>query len=366
LLNTILVHTYTRFRIKLTLRTLAQLTARLRGSGEILALALGPAILGLLAVSALPPMFFTAYPAAPAIGLLVLHAVAMSLPVALLRPRILPPAVQAWLAPLPVAPGLLLRASMLVAALLVAPLALAYAGSLAVWLLQHDRPAWLQPLRATVGTLLSLLLTWACACALLVRGALPSRARSPARARAVGSGVYRARPGPGWWWLWRHLFWLPLWRRGSLAGLRQAALLGGTVVASALWMTGPAMLPRAAGAIMASVLLVLFVHEADDALRGQLARLQGATAGLPLPPGTLGWRARATLLAGLALPLLALGAAGLAAGAWTRTAGHVWLALAWGMAPLLVCTPPFTARGRMALVAFFMLVLCATGSKIWI
>lgn len=358
------MHTYTRFRIQLTLRTLARLLARLRGSGEILALALGPALLGLLAVSALPPMFITSYPAPLALGLLVLHAAAMSLPVALLRPRILPAAVQGWLVPLPVAPGLLLRASALVSGLLVAPLALAYAGSLAIWLLQHQRPDWLHPVRAIAGTLLSLLLTWACACGLLVRGARlpPAPARAPGTA---GGAAYAARPRQGWWFLWRHLFWLPLWRRGSLAGLRQAALLGGTVAASAAWMSGPALLPRPAGAILASVLLVLFVHEADDALRTQLARLQDAAAGLPLPPGTLGWRARATLLAGLALPLLALGAAGLAAGAWTHTAAYVWLALAWGMAPLLVCTPPFTARGRMALVAFFMLMLCATGSKVW-
>ncbi|WP_323142568.1 hypothetical protein [Massilia phyllosphaerae] len=358
------MHTYTRFRIRLTLQTLAQLTARLRSSGEIVVLALGQALLGLLAVAALPPMYFTSYPPATALGLLVLHALAMSLPVALLRPRILPAAVQAWLAPLPVPPTLLLRASLLVSGLLLAPLALAYAASLAIWLLQHARPAWLLPLRAVAGTLLSFLLTWACACGLLVHGAL--RPPAPPRASSSASAArYAARPRPGWRFLWHHLFWLPLWRQGSLAGLRQAALLGGTVLAAALWMAGPALLPRPAGAIMASVLLVLLVHEADDALRSQLARLHAATAGLPLMAGTLGWRARVTLLATLAPPLLALTAGGLAAGAWTHTAGYAWLALAWMVAPLLVCTPPFTPRGRMALVAFFMLVLCATGSRIW-
>jgi hypothetical protein len=110
---------------------------------------------------------------------------------------------------------------------------------------------------------------------------------------------------------------------------------------------------------------VLMVHEADDALRAQLARLRVAAAGLPLAPGTLGWRARAALLACLAMPLLVVAGAGLAAQAWERTAGRVWLALAWAVAPLLVCTPPFTPRGRMALVALSILVLCATGSKVW-
>lgn len=359
-----MIHTYTRFRIKLTLRALAQLFARLRSAGEILALALGPALLGLLAVAALPPMYFACLPSPLGPGLLLVHAMAMSLPVALLRPRILPSGVQAWLLPLPVAPALLLRASLLVSGMLLAPLALAYASSLALWLLQHRRPGWLLPWRAAGGTLLSLLLTWACACRLLVRGALSPPA-SPARAADAGAAVYKARPRDGWRFLWRHLFWLPLWRNGSLAGPRQALLLGGALFAAALWMAGPAVLPRAAGAILTSVLLVLFVHDADDALRTQLARLRSAAAGLPLMPGALGWRARASLLAGLAVPPLVFTAAGLAAGAWTHTAGRAWLGLAWIVAPLLVCTPPFTPRGRMALVALFMLVLCATGSQIW-
>ena len=364
---TILAHPYIRFRIRLTRHAVAQLLARLRGSGEILLLALGPAILGLLACAALPPMFLSSYPAPQALALVALHALAMSLPVALLRPRILPAAVLAWLHPLPVPPRLLLQASVLVSGLLVAPLALAYASSLAIWLLQHERPDWLQPLRASAATLLSLLLSWACACWLLYRGVrLP--ASLPMRAAAAGTAaaaMVAARPRQGWRFLWHHLFWLPLWRQGSLAGLRQAALLAGMLLAFVLWMAGPAALPRPLGAVLSSVLLVLMVHEADDALRTQLARLRLAAAGLPLAPGTLGWRARATLLACLALPLLVVAGAGLAARAWTHTAGRLWLALAWLVAPLLVCTRPLTPRGRMALVALSMLVLCATGSKVW-
>jgi hypothetical protein len=117
--------------------------------------------------------------------------------------------------------------------------------------------------------------------------------------------------------------------------------------------------------VLASVLLVLLVHEADDGLRTQLARLVGALAGLPLDLDALGGRARGTLLAFLAVPLAFLTGAGLAAQAWTHTAGRAWLALAWSVPQLLVLTPPFTPRGRMALVAFYMVTLCATGSKVW-
>ena len=359
-----MVHAYTRFRITLTLKSLAQLFARLRSSGEIVLLALGPAIFGLLACAALPPMFAASYPLFPALGLLVLHAAVMSLPAALLLPRLLPGHVRAWLSPLPVPPGLLLRASMLVAGLLVSPLALAYAGSLAIWMAQGQRPDWLLPGRAIGATLLSCLLTWAATGALLVRAALPAPAPRR-RAPQAGAGAYAPRPRPGWRMLWYRLFWLPLWRRGSLAGPRQALLLAGTCIAVALWMAGPLLLPRVVGAVLASVLLVLLVHEADDALRTQLARLHAAIASLPLDPRALGRRARLSLLAALALPLAVLTAAGLAAHAWGHTAGRLYLALAWTVAPLLVCTPPFTPRGRMGLVALSIMLLCATGSKVW-
>jgi hypothetical protein len=43
----------------------------------------------------------------------------------------------------------------------------------------------------------------------------------------------------------------------------------------------------------------------------------------------------------------------------------LYLSLAWGTLPLLAATPPFTPRGRVALLAFSIMLLCATGSTIW-
>jgi hypothetical protein len=66
--------------------------------------------------------------------------------------------------------------------------------------------------------------------------------------------------------------------------------------------------------------------------------------------------------------LLAVGvlsAAGTAAQAWSGTAGRFYLALAWATLPLLAATPAFTPRGRVALLAFAIMLLCATGSTIW-
>ena len=356
-----MVHPYIRFRVRLARHAVAQLAARLRSSAEIAMFVLGPLILGLIAFAALPTMLAASEPLPLALPLLCLHGIAMSVPAALLRPRVVPAHVRAWLYPLPVPPALLLRASALVAALLTGPLALAYAASLAVWL--YQRPDWLMPPRAVAGTVLSFLLTWTCSTVVLVRGAgLPPQAdRAPTAAVA---GTHPPTSRTGWFYLWRQLFWLPLWR-GNVAGARQCAMLAAAVGAGALWMMGPQALPRAFGAILTSVLLVLLVHEADQALRTQLARVRVLASGWPVDVAALARRARAMTLLSVTPALALLTGIGAAVRAWHGTAGHLYLALAWGTAPVLMLTPPFTARGRMALVAFAIVLLCATGSKLW-
>jgi hypothetical protein len=356
-----MTHPYIRFRLLLARHAVAELAARLRGAAEIAMFVLGPLIVGLIAFAALPAMLAAAEPLPLALPLLCLHGVAMSLPVVLLRPRVVPAHVRVWLHPLPVPQGLLVRASSAVAALLAAPLALAYAGSLAIWL--YQRPDWLLPARAVAGTVLSFLLTWACATALLVHDAgLPPRARRTPQEAAADT--HPATPRAGGFYFWHRLFWLPLWR-GSSAGVRQCALLAATIGAAALWMMGPQSLPRVAGAIVTSIVLVLLAHEADQALRTQLARVRVLAAAWPIDAATLARRARAMTLLAMAPAPAALTAIGTAAGAWHGTAGHLYLALAWGVAPVLMLTPPFTARGRMALVAFAIVLLCAFGSKLW-
>ncbi|WP_322402412.1 hypothetical protein [Massilia luteola] len=356
-----MTHPYTRFRLRLARHALAQLAARLRGSAEIVMFVLGPTLVGLLAFAAMPAMLAAAEPLPLALPLLCLHGVAMSLPIVLLRPRVMPAHVRAWLHPLPVPPGLLLRASAVVATLLTGPLGLAYTASLAVWL--YQRPDWLVPPRAVAGTVLSFLLTWTCATVLLVRGAgLPQRARRAPAVAAAGTHPPASRIGA--LYLWRRLFWLPLWR-GNVAGARQCVLLAATAGAAALWMMGPQAMPRVLGAVLTSILLVLLVHDADQALRTQLARVRVPAAGWPIDVAALARHARAMTLLILTPALAVLTCMGAAAGAWHGTAAHLFLALAWGIAPLLVLTPPFTARGRMALVAFAIMLLCATGSKLW-
>jgi hypothetical protein len=100
-------------------------------------------------------------------------------------------------------------------------------------------------------------------------------------------------------------------------------------------------------------------------LRTQLARVRGPVAAWPIDAAALTRHARVMTLLTMAPTPAALTAIGTAAGAWHGTAGHLYLALAWGVGPVLTLTPPFTARGRMALVAFAIVLLCAFGSKLW-
>jgi hypothetical protein len=362
-----MVHPYLRFRILLARHAVARLAARLRSSAEIAALVLGPAVVGLIAFAAMPPMLAAARPWEFALPLLVLHGIGMSLPILLLRPAVLPAHAQAWLAGLPVAPRLLRQAAVLVAALLASPLALAYAASLAIWLGQ--RPDWISPARAAGATVLSFLLTWMCSAWLLARGTHGPRGfqapRTPPAAAAARCASWDRGASAGRGLLWRRLFWLPLWRNGSQAGWRQAALLAASLGASSAWMWGPHWLPRPFGAILASSLLVLLVHDADNTVRSQLARLAPIAAGWPLRFSALAWRARAAAQAPALLAVGVLSAAGTAAQAWSGTAGRFYLALAWATLPLLAATPAFTPRGRVALLAFAIMLLCATGSTIW-
>jgi hypothetical protein len=361
------VHPYLRFRIRLARHAVAQLAARLRRSAEIVVVLLGPALLGALAFAAMPAMLAASYPLVIAVPLLFAHGVAMSLPVALLRPQVVPSPVRAWLAPLPVPPRLERLAALAVAGLLVAPLALVYGVSLSIWLMHM--PSWLQPARAIAGTVFSLLLTWTLSSALLLDALrLPRPASANRRAgfdAYAGAQRYSAQAARGPLFLWRQLFWLPLWRNGSLAGARQAALLAAAIGAILLWMLGPALIPRPAGAVVGSLLLVLLVHEADTASRAQRTRVRAIAAPWPVSLDALGRQARAMLLVGAAAPLAVLTGAGHVANAWVAVAGRIYLALAWAMPPLLVLTPTFTPRGRMALVALALMLLCATGSAIW-
>ena len=345
-----------------------QFAASLKSSGEILVLVFSHVLLGLFAVIALPPVYAASLPAWQAIPWLVAHALLMTIPLVLLRKRVLPLDVVLWQRRLPVPPRVRLYAEALVAGLLVGPLALLYAASLAIWLVQ--RPGWMLPLRGVLGTVFSLLLTYACSVALLMLRTRMPRAGArrigpaPALAQALRNPAHRRGPAR-LAMLWQRLFWLPCWRADNMVGWRQSLMLAAAAGAALPWMQAPPGIARGVLALATCALMVLLTDRGDKAVREQLARLAPVMAAWPFDVRRLACAARAFALLPALLVLALVFAGGLAHGHWQRPAGRAWLLLACLAQLLLVAIPRFTARGRVGLVVASILVLTATGSELW-
>jgi hypothetical protein len=357
-----LAHAYITFRIHLARHGLRQFVASLKGSATILLLAGGHVLVGLLALSAFPSMYAASLAPLSFVGLLLAHALTMSLPVVLLRQRILPADVVRWLHRMPVAPRVALRADAAVVAALIWPLALLYAVSAAV--LVYHGGTWLRPVAALLATAGSLLLTFIFSVAVLT---LRVRRRPGAgQARYTAPGAYTARGGPLLPLLWHRLFWLPFWRADSAVGRQQSLLLAAAIGSAVPWMQAPAGMARGVLALATCTLMVLLTDRGDKAVREHTARLRPIMAAWPLAPRALfGW-ARALAAAPALLVMLALVAGGAHHGLWQHTAGQVFLALGCAAPLVLVATPVANEGFRVGLVAVEIMLLTAVGSEIWI
>jgi hypothetical protein len=359
-------HRYVTFRLRLAKHALRQFAASVKSGAEIVLIIFAQVLVGLFALIALPPMYAASLPLPQSIPLLAAHALAMTLPMWLLRKRVLPLEVVRWLHPLPVPRHVGLAADALVAGMLAGPLALAYAVSAAIWL--NHRPDWLQPAPAIAGTLFSFLLTWTCSGAILIlRGRLAGPGLRWQRTMPAALAQYAASAlQPRTLLLWHRLFWLPFWRADNVTGLRQTLLLLAALASALVWMMAlPTVVPRGVLALCFSALLVLLTDRGDKAVREQIGVLRQVMAAWPLPAHTLLRWARAFSLAPALLALALLFALGNSQGAWDRTAGRAYLAFACAAQVLLVAIPRFNARGRVALVVVSVLILAAVGSEIW-
>ncbi|WP_167222411.1 hypothetical protein [Massilia rubra] len=360
-----MAHAYVTFRRRLALHAFQRFAASLKGSAEIVLLVFAQVLIGLFALVALPPMYAASQPALQAIGLLLAHGLAMALPALLVRKRVLPLDVVYWLRRLPVPPSTQLAADALVAAMMVGPLALLYAVSATVWVYQS--PDWLLPLRGVLGTLFSLMLTYACTIAVLSLRArrVPSSARwqrrlAPPPAR-YAARQWRSRV----FMLWHRLFWLPFWRNENMVGRQQSLMLAAAVGAALPWMQAPPGIARAVLALVTSALMVLLTDRGDKAVREQIAALRPVMAAWPLQARSVELAARAFAPLPALLVLAMVFAGGLAHGVWARPAGRAYLVLGCVAQVLLVAIPRFTARARVGLVVVQILVLTAVGSEIW-
>ncbi|MFM2086216.1 MAG: hypothetical protein RLZZ237_1085 [Pseudomonadota bacterium] len=360
------IHPYIALRLRLAHHALLQFIASLTSSVEIFVLLAGPVLLGLLSVMALPGLMAPTLPWPTALGLLGAQTLLTSLPVWLLRKRLLPGPIAAWLRQLPVAPRRRWSADALVAGMLMLPLGLAYAISIAVWLVQS--PAWLHAVLAP-GMAINLavwLLAWLLsACILTLRMRAP---RPVQQAQEQTVSVYVPHT-PRWRtvFLWRRLFWLPFWRNENVTGMQQSLLLAGTVASMLAWLLRVPVVPGPLLGLLASASLIILTDRGDKAVREQIAMLRPSLDAWPIAGKPLTLLACTfSLLPGLAVLL----AAGLVLhwadiAAFQRRVPLVYLIVASAALLAIAGLPRLTARGRVALVVFSILVLSAIGSELW-
>jgi len=359
-----LANDYVTFRFRLARHGLHAFVASLKSTAEITLVLGANVLLGLFALSAFPPMYAAQLPWWQALPLLGAHALLMTVPAALLRKRVLPHSVVHWAHRLPVPPRVQLRADAAVAGLLAGPLALLYAVSTVVLLMEG--PPWLAPARGIAGTVLSLTLTYAFSIAVLAlrsrrASTPPYRQRGAPQAQAYAVRALRPRLPQ----LWLRLFWLPFWRAENVVGWQQSALLGAALVSAWAWMQVPAGVARGALAFLTAILMVLLTDRGDKAVREQAALLAPVLAPLPLRPAPLFALARAFAALPALLVVAAVAVLGAPLGLWAGTAGRVWLALACAAPLVLVATPLRDQRVRVALVFIDILLLTAVGSELW-
>jgi len=358
-------HVYVTFRYRLARHALRQFVASLKSSAEILLLVGSHVVLGLFAMSAFPTMYAASLPPLQAIALLCAHALVMTIPMALLRKRVLPIDVVQWSHRLPIPPALRLRANAVVAGLLAGPLALLYAVSTLILLWQN--PAWLDPVRGILGTLFSLTLTFALSVVILTLRSRPIAARALPRFGAAPEtrGYAPRATGPRVLHLWHRLFWLPYWRAENMVGLQQSALLAASLASAIPWMQAPPGIARGLLALATCTLMVLLTDRGDKAVREQTALLRPLIGGWPLRAKTVFAAARVFSVMPAMLVLLAVLAGGALHGLWAHTAGRVWLVLAFAAPLVLGTTPIRNPRARVGLVVVEILLLTAVGSELW-
>lgn len=359
-----MAHAYVTFRFRLARHALRQFAASLRSSAEILVLVGTQVLIGLFGLSAFPSMYAASLPAARAVPLLFAHALTMTIPMALLRKRVLPLDVVQWAHRLPLPRAVQLRADAAVAALLVAPLGILYAVSAAILLAQ--KTDWLNPVRGVLGTLFSLALTFAFSIAVLALRSRRTPLISVARKDVAAAAPYCARRSrAATLSLWRRLFWLPFWRMDNVVGLQQSALLAAALASALPWMMVPASFVRGLLALATCTLLVLLTDRGDKAVREQVSLLRPVLASWPAPPRKMELLARAFSALPSLTVMLVLYAAGQSQGLWTRTAGHAFLTIGCAAQLLLITTPVSNPRFRVGLVAVLVLLLTAIGSELW-
>jgi hypothetical protein len=358
-----LANPYLQMRLNLTRHAITALVLSVRSSAEILFLVFAPAIVGLIAFVALPPLYASSRPFPEAALLVLGHTVLTVAPLWLLRIRLLPPDVIAWLHSLPVPLALQIRTDLAVSAVLMLPLSGAYVASSLVW--SYNAPAWLRPWPATAAMLSSVAMTWTLAAAIMtLRSRWRPRPLRRTAQRPVSEMKYTCAPPriKAIFW-YRRLFWLAFLRNENRLARQQFLLLAAACVSAIVWFHPlfPAM--RGLCDLITSGLIIIMTDRADKAVRDQITCLRRITASWPITIHRVEWLARALS----ALPVLSVSGLLIAQARFMGTVREVpgifYLAVLASSAALLIAVPTFTPRARVGWIVLSIFLLTAIGSE---
>ena len=361
----ILKTTLVPVRLERTREVLHELLRSLKEALPIVAGVAGPifvASFALLAWAGVPPMKAVTLPWRSGVALWTAQAVLAAWPLWALRRRLLPEAWCVQLRCLPLTARALWWSDVAVSAAMLAPLALLYAFSVAVFAFQ--RPAWW--LQAMPQALLSLLASWLASCLLggaalaWQRRGVSVRAHRAMRAQAP-EVLLASRPGQ-----FMALLWWPAWRGALTPGAR--SVTAGAAVAIALaagWTQGLwPVVPGAAWALMFSALAIALTERLQRAMETHLAALAPWLVSLPSAP-TWRWRARLSIcapmqLAGLVAVLLVL-----ASRPWRGPPLAAFAVLCVATPVALTSVPSSNREAHVGLWAVCAGLLTALGSELW-
>lgn len=267
-----------------------EIGASIAGAAPILLGVVGSVLLGVLALIVVPLIYSVSSPILEGVAIFAAHTLIVSLPLFLIRQRVLPDVFLSWSAPLPVSRWCRFTGDAWATAIMLAPLGGAYLVSSLVWVWQW--PLWLRSvwLPAFAAVLLSLVFSWLFGMVVLHWHWRADRARRTGVA-AQGCGAPGFAPGAPVG-LYAHeftlahkLLCLPLWRQKSaLWHVAQSTLmvLMAASVMGILLLKSPAPSWRVALGPFLALLVVGLTLWRDAAMQRNLSHLMREGSAWPL------------------------------------------------------------------------------------
>ena len=359
-------HRYLAFRLRHAQAVLLELARSAQYSAIYILLIGAPIFLSALALFDFPLLYAPLLPPLAGLAVVFGYTALLSLPLILMRKRLLPLEILQWRAALPISPRLAQIAHLAVSGLVLLPLLLACAISFLAWLWLW--PRWLPSVLLPAGLLIvfALLASWALGAYVLQHRCRTFQPQASGRSVAVPSSyTYHAAP----WRLaaiWHNLFWRPFWRQENALGWQQSALFLLSAACFLIWtLLGlPSFFPRELLGLFASSLLMIQTDRGDKAVQAQWQALTPLLAAWPLQTRRL------YLLAKLFALLPAFSTLLFMLLLWQQQAKYLWVAnmyCAFGLCAsvLLVLLPAGHARLRVGWLVVAILILTAMGSEIW-